>query len=126
VRVIEYTLDDPGRPVQSAPYRLITTILDHKAAPATELAALYNQRWEIETALDELKTHQRGPAEVLRSRSPDGVEQEVWAHLLVHHAIRQLMHIAAEGVDMDPDRLSFTRTLRLARRQVIAQAAFSP
>ncbi|WP_028808859.1 transposase, partial [Streptomyces canus] len=126
VRVIEYTLDDPGRPVQSAPYRLITTILDHKAAPATELAALYNQRWEIETALDELKTHQRGPAEVLRSRSPDGVEQEVRAHLLVHHAIRQLMHIAAEGVDMDPDRLSFTRTLRLARRQVIAQAAFSP
>ncbi|MGW7673777.1 IS4 family transposase [Streptomyces sp. NPDC054775] len=126
VRVIEYTLDDPGRPVQPAPYRLITTILDHEAAPATELAALYHQRWEIETALDELKTHQRGPAEVLRSRSPDGVEQEVWAHLLVHHAIRQLMHIAAEGVDMDPDRLSFTRTLRLARRQVTAQAAFSP
>ncbi|MEV7395477.1 MULTISPECIES: IS4 family transposase [unclassified Streptomyces] len=126
VRVIEYTLDDPGRPVQSAPYRLITTILDHEAAPATELAALYNQRWEIETALDELKTHQRGPAEVLRSRSPDGVEQEVWAHLLVHHAIRQLMHIAAGDVDTDPDRLSFTRTLRLARRQVTAQAAFSP
>ncbi|WP_327416318.1 IS4 family transposase [Streptomyces sp. NBC_01233] len=126
VRVIEYTLDDPGRPQHDAPYRLITTILDHEAAPAAELAALYNERWEIETTLDELKTHQRGPAQVLRSRSPDGVEQEVWAHLLVHHAIRQLMHTAARDTDTDTDRLSFTRTLRLARRQVTAQAAFSP
>ncbi|MFJ9448684.1 IS4 family transposase, partial [Kitasatospora sp. NPDC101235] len=126
VRVIEYTLDDPGRPKHPAPYRLITTILDHEAAPAAELAALYNQRWEIETALDELKTHQRGPAQVLRSRSPEGVEQEVWGHLLVHHAIRQLMHAAAQEIDTDPDRLSFTRSLRLARRQVTAQAAFSP
>ncbi|MFE5828537.1 IS4 family transposase [Streptomyces erythrochromogenes] len=126
VRVIEYTLDDPGRPQHDAPYRLITTILDHEAAPAAELAALYNERWEIETTLDELKTHQRGPAQVLRSRSPDGVEQEVWGHLLVHHAIRQLMHTAAQDTDTDTDRLSFTRTLRLARRQVTAQAAFSP
>ncbi|GAA1501868.1 IS4 family transposase [Kitasatospora kazusensis] len=126
VRVIEYTLDDPGRPQHTSPYRLITTILDHESAPATELAARYNERWEIETALDELKTHQRGPAQVLRSRSPEGVEQEVWGHLLVHHAIRQLMHTAAEDIGTDPDRLSFTRTLRLARRQVAAQAAFSP
>ncbi|WP_030059330.1 MULTISPECIES: IS4 family transposase [Streptomyces] len=126
VRVIEYTLDDPGRPAQSAPYRLITSILDHEAAPATELAALYNERWEIETALDELKTHQRGPAQVLRSRSPEGVEQEIWGHLLVHHAIRSLMHDSAGRAGIDTDRLSFTRTLRLARRQVAAQAAFSP
>ncbi|MDH6130609.1 IS4 family transposase [Kitasatospora sp. GP82] len=126
VRVIEYTLDDPGRPQHTAPYRLITTILDHESAPAMELAARYNERWEIETALDELKTHQRGPAQVLRSRSPEGVEQEVWGHLLVHHAIRSLMHTAAQDIGEDPDRLSFTRTLRLARRQVAAQAAFSP
>lgn len=126
VRVIEYTLDDPGRPQHPAPYRLITTVLDHEAAPAKELAALYNERWEIETALDELKTHQRGPAQVLRSRSPDGVEQEVWGHLLVHHAIRQLMHDSADQAGVDTDRLSFTRTLRLARRHVTAQAAFSP
>jgi hypothetical protein len=126
VRVLEYTLDDPGRPEQTAPYRLITTILDHRKAPARELAALYCQRWEIETALDELKTHQRGPAQVLRSRSPDGVEQEVWGHLLVHYAIRSLMHTAATEQRLDTDRLSFTRTLRLARRQVSAQAGFSP
>ncbi|HEX6340861.1 IS4 family transposase [Umezawaea sp.] len=126
VRVVEYTLDDPARPTHDAPYRLITTILDHRKAPARELAALYCQRWEIETALDELKTHQRGPGQVLRSRSPDGVEQEVWAHLLVHHAIRSLMHTAATDAGLDPDRLSFIRTLRLARRQTTAQAAFSP
>ncbi|MFF5027886.1 IS4 family transposase [Streptomyces collinus] len=126
VRVIEYTLDDPGRPEQDVPYRLITTILDPEAAPATELAALYHQRWEFENTLDELKTHQRGPTQVLRSRSPEGVEQEVWAHLLVHHAIRTLMHDAAEQAGLDPDRLSFTRSIRLARRQVTAQAAFSP
>ncbi|MDO0930042.1 IS4 family transposase [Streptomyces sp. TG1A-8] len=126
VRVIEYTLEDPGRPGQDVPYRLITTVLDPDAAPATELAALYHQRWEFENALDELKTHQRGPTQVLRSRSPQGVEQEVWAHMLVHHAIRTLMHDAAGQVGLDPDRLSFTRTIRLARRQVTAQAAFSP
>ncbi|MEU5100654.1 IS4 family transposase [Streptomyces sp. NPDC020996] len=126
VRVIEYTLDGPGRPEQDAPYRLITTVLDPDVAPATELAALYHQRWEFENTLDELKTHQRGPAQVLRSRSPEGVEQEVWAHLLVHHAIRTLMHDAAAQAGLDPDRLSFTRSIRLARRQVTAQAAFSP
>jgi hypothetical protein len=96
--------------------------------PATELAALYHQRWEFETALDELKTHQRGPGVVLRSRSPDMVTQELWGMLLVHHAIRRLMHQAALAVDVDPDRLSFTRSLRIVRRQVTTtgQAAFPP
>ncbi|WP_371413878.1 transposase [Streptomyces lunaelactis] len=124
MRVVEYTLQGPGFPEQDAPYRLITTILDAEAAPATDLAALYHERWEIETALDELKTHQRGPAQVLRSRSPDGVEQEIWGHLLVHYAIRSLMHDTADAARLDTDRLSFTRSIRLARRQVTAQAAF--
>ena len=110
VRVIEYTLDGTGFPEQDAPYRLITTILDPEAAPAADLAALYHQRWEIETTLDEFKTHQRGPAQVLRSRSPDGVEQEVWGHLLVHYAIRSLMHDTADAAQLDADRLSFTRS----------------
>ncbi|MRH93563.1 IS4 family transposase [Nocardia sp. SYP-A9097] len=126
VRVIEYTLHGPGFPAQDAPYRLITTILDPTAAPASDLAALYHERWEIETALDELKTHQRGPAQVLRSRSPEGVEQEIWGHLLVHYAVRTLMHETADAAEIDSDRLSFTRSIRLARRQVMAQAAFSP
>jgi hypothetical protein len=72
VRVVDYRLDDPGRPGQPEDYRLITTILDPALAPAAELPALYPQRWEHETALDELKTHQRGPGVVLRSKDPDG------------------------------------------------------
>jgi hypothetical protein len=126
VRVVDYRLDDPGRPGQPEDYRLLTTIADPERAPAAELPALYPQRWEHETTLDELKTHQRGPGVVLRSKDPDGVIQEVWAHLLVHYAIRTLMHQAALQAEVDPDRLSFTRSLHIARRQVTSQAAFSP
>lgn len=123
VRVIEYTLARSG---DATVYRLLTTLLDPGQAPAKELAALYAQRWEIETTLDEIKTHQRGPKLTLRSKYPWGVEQEIYGFLLVHHAIRQLMHQAATGQGLDPDRLSFTRSLRIVRRQVPAQAAFSP
>src|SRR5262245_37511555 len=72
VRVVDYALDDPGRPQAEPRYRLLTTILDPEAAPAAELAALYPQRWEFETALDELKTHQRGPAWCCAPRCPMG------------------------------------------------------
>jgi hypothetical protein len=126
VRVIEYTLSDPGRRTSVDRYRLVTTILDPAMAPAHELAALYTQRWEVETALGELKTTQRGPRQVLRSKSPELVAQEVWAHLLVHYALRAVMHAAALEADLDPDRLSFIRSLRVVRRQVIARPAFSP
>jgi hypothetical protein len=126
VRVIEYTLSDPGRRTNVDRYRLVTTILDPDLAPAHELAVLYTERWEIETALAELKTTQRGPRQVLRSKSPELVAQEVWAHLLVHYALRQVMHTAALEADLDPDRLSFIASLRVVRRQVIARPAFSP
>ncbi len=123
VRVIEYTL---GRGADATVYRLITSILDPQTAPAADLAALYAQRWEIETTLDEIKTHQGGPRLVLRSQHPPGVEQEIFAFLLVHHALRDLMHQAATHVGRDPDRISFIRTLRVARRHVTDQAALSP
>ena len=140
VRVLEYRLDDASRQPRSGHgshggaartgqpmvYRLVTSILDPAAAPAVELAALYHQRWEIETTLDELKIHQRGPGAVLRSKTPDGVYQEVWAHLLVHYALRALMHDTAVAHDLDPDRLSFTATLRIVRRHTITRAVFSP
>jgi hypothetical protein len=103
VRVIEYAPADPGRPQAAGEvYRLVTAILDPQAAPAAELAALYHERWEVEGALDELKSHQRGAQMVLRSKHPQGVEQEVWAHLLVHYAIRTLMHQAAAARGLDP------------------------
>jgi hypothetical protein len=121
VRAIEYTL--PGH---DEVYRLITTILDSDQAPAADLAALYAQRWEFESTLDEIKTHLGGPQLVLRSQHPDGAEQELYGFLLVHHAIRHLMHQAAIEAGQDPDRVSFIRSLRVVRRQVNDQAAFSP
>jgi hypothetical protein len=126
VRVIEYTIDDPGRPQTETIYRLICTILDPASAPAADLAALYHERWEIETALDELKTHQRGPRVVLRSKTPEGVLQEMYGYLLTHYAIRALMHEAAVISDQDPDRLSFIRSLRVVRRNVDGAKSFSP
>ncbi|MCY7287768.1 MAG: IS4 family transposase, partial [Cryobacterium sp.] len=128
VRVIEYTIEDGREP--SGPYRLLTTILDHQQAPAAELAAAYAQRWEIETAFDELKTHQRGPRAVLRSKSPDLVTQEIWGHLCCHYAIRSLMFDAAqhagEHAGRDPDRVSFVAALRISRRSIAQQGAFPP
>jgi hypothetical protein len=124
VRVIEYSL---GESVDDdTTYRLLTTMLDPKVASATELAALYKERWEFETALDELKSHQRSPRVVLRSKMPDGVLQEAYAYLCVHFAIRWLMHSVALGAGEDPDRLSFTRTLRVARRSTASHPGFSP
>lgn len=126
VRVVEYTLQHPSRGAGEPPIRLITTLLDAAGAPATELAGLYGERWEEENAFDELKTHQRGAGRVLRSKSPEMVTQEIYAHLLVYYAIRTLINGAAEPEGLDPDRVSFTRSLRVIRRQVTDQAAFSP
>ncbi len=126
VRVIEYTLTHPSRAEDEGPIRLVTTLLDPTEAPALELAALYGERWEEENAFDELKTHQRGAGRVLRSKSPEMVTQEIYAHLLVHFAIRTLVNRAVEPEELDPDRISFAASLRVVRRLVTEQAAFSP
>lgn len=122
VRVIEYQLDG----ISTETYRLVTTILDGKAAPAADLAGLYSERWEIKSAFDELKTHQRGRQAVLRSKYPETAEAEIWSHLLVHYAIRLLMANAAVEANVDPDRASFLNALRIVRRQVSGPASFSP
>lgn len=124
VRVLEYRLEG----VQGAEpiYRLLTTIVDHEAAPATELAALYHERWEIETALDELKTHLRGSRIVLRSKTPDLVRQEFYGLMMAHFAIRGLMHEAALRADEDPDRLSFLHAVRVVRRKIARFASLPP
>jgi hypothetical protein len=125
IRVIDYEIDD-GRGDPSGPYRLFTTLLDPAEAPATALAYAYAQRWEIETAFGELKTHQRGANTVLRSKSPALVEQEIWGHLCCHYAIRTLMFEAAHDADVDPDRVSFTAALRITRRSLAQARDFSP
>ena len=124
VRVIDYRLE--GVPDAEPIYRLITTILDPARAPAEELAALYQERWEIETALDELKTHLRGAQIVLRSKTPELVEQEFWGLLMAHFAIRGLMHEAALKAAEDPDRLSFLHSVRVVQRRMARYAAIPP
>ncbi|MBP2350019.1 hypothetical protein JOF29_001102 [Kribbella aluminosa] len=124
VRVIDYTIDD-GRDNPTA-YRLFTTMLDPDEVSATDLAAAYAQRWEIELTFDELKTHQRGPRTVLRSKSPDLVLQEIWGHLCCHYAIRSLMAEAATHAGHDPDRVSFVAALRITRQTLAHPGAFSP
>jgi hypothetical protein len=124
VRVIEYTL--AGVPDAEPIYRLLTTVLDHEAAPAAELAALYHERWEIETALDELKTHLRGSRIVLRSKTPDLVKQEFYGLMMAHFAVRGLIHEAALKADEDPDRLSFLHAVRVVRRKIARFASISP
>jgi hypothetical protein len=124
VRVIEYCLQGvaDAEPI----YRLVTSILDHTKTPAAELAALYHERWEIESALDELKTHLRGARIVLRSKTPDLVRQEFYGLLMAHFAIRGLMHEAALKADEDPDRLSFLHAVRVVRRKIARFAAIPP
>ena len=124
VRVIDYELDGvaDAEPV----YRLVTTILDPEKAPAKELAALYHERWEIESALDELKTHLRGSKIVLRSKTPDLVRQEFHGFMMAHFAIRGLMHEAALKAHEDPDRLSFLHAVRVVRRKLPTYNAIPP
>ena len=124
VRVIEYRLE--GIAEAEPIYRLLTSILDPQQAPAAELAALYHERWEIETALDELKTHLRGAKIVLRSKTPDLVRQEFYGLLLAHFAVRALMHEAALKAGEDPDRLSFLHAVRVVRRKLPAFHAIPP
>jgi hypothetical protein len=124
VRVIEYRLEgvEGAEPL----YRLATTILDHEKAPALELAALYHDRWEIETAFDELKTHLRGARIILRSKTPDLVRQEFYGLLMAHFAVRGLIHEAALSADEDPDRLSFLHAVRVVRRKIAVFGSIPP
>lgn len=126
VRVIEYDVPDRAGNGTGELIALITTIIDPGDARADELAGAYHDRWEEETANDQLKTHLRGPGRVLRSKLPDLAYQEIWAWLTVHYATAVLIARAAEAADIDPDRISFTRTLRLVRRTATGTAGFSP
>lgn len=114
MRVIDYQLEDPGRPTKEKTHRLVTTLLSAEEHPAEELIVLYHQRWEEELTIDELKTHQK-ERPLLRSRTPLGVLQEVEGLMLAHFTVRQLMSEAAEPVGLDPRRLSFTGTLKILR-----------
>ena len=111
VRIISYRVTDERLGELGKVYRLVTTLLNPRVAPALELVALYHERWEIELVLDEVKTHERVYRKVLRSKTPEGVRQELYGLFLAHYAVRFLMAQAAMEAGLDPDRLSFTEGL---------------
>jgi hypothetical protein len=124
LRVIEYSL--PGKPQAQPRYRLLTTLLDPRRAPALELAALYQQRWEVEAVFDELKTSLQQSRRVLRSKTPDGVHQEFYGWILAHYAVCWLMQQAAHAGRLKRQRLSFTGHVQLIRRVMPHSGAFPP
>ena len=125
VRVIEYTVTvrDARGHARTEPFRLITTLLDHEQAPAARLAALYHQRWEIENSNGELKTRLRGASFILRSGTPELTCQELLAFLTVCQALSALRAQAARTAGTDPDRISFTVTIRIARDHAASPAS---
>jgi hypothetical protein len=118
VRVIEYDVPDRDGNGHDELIVLVTTLTGWRAAPAHDLAGAYHQRWEHETGNAQLKTCLRGPGKVLRSGSPDLIEQEIWGYLLTHYAISALTCAAATHAGIDPDRVKYRRTLRIVRRAV--------
>lgn len=125
VRVIEYEIPDRAGDGKDEIIALITTITAWSDAPAPVLAAAYHERWEHETGNKQVKTFLRGPGKILRSESPDMVKQEIWGYLLTHYAVTALICTAATAAGIDPDRVKFTRTVRIIRRRA-AGPAFPP
>jgi hypothetical protein len=121
LRVIEYRL--PG---SNEWYRLVTTILDPVRAPAKDLAVLYHERWDVEGFLKQIKSVQLNHEKVFRSKSPDGVRQEFWAHLTVHYATMCVQLDAADQAKLDPDRISHKNTVRIIRSRVWRPESFPP
>ena len=121
LRVIEYTL--PG---SQEVYRLVTTILDPVRAPAAELAAVYHQRWDIEGFFKQVKSVQLNEEKIFRSKSPEGVRQEFWAHLAVHYATICVQVDAAGQALLDPDRISHKNTVRVLRSRIWRPESFPP
>ncbi len=111
VRLISYRVTDERLGELGQVYRLVTTLLNPRLAPALELIGLYHERWEIELVIDEIKTHERVQRKVLRSKTPEGVRQELYGIFLAHYAVRVLLAEAAAEAELDPDRLSFTQGL---------------
>jgi hypothetical protein len=132
VRVVEYSVaGDPQDPLGVGAAGelicLVTTLMDPQAYPLEGFPDLYHDRWQLETAIGDVETRLRGgPDVVLRSKSPDMIRQEVYGLLCVYQAVRALMSVGAEHAQLDPDRISFTRTMQAAARHFSDDAAFSP
>ena len=124
VRVIEYQLQ--GTPGAQPRYRLITSLLDPAEAPAAELAALYHQRWHIESVFDELKTHLHQRQRTLRSKTAELVYQEFYGWVLAHYAVRWLLYQGAARSGQPVLDLSFNEHIQLLKREQPRSGAFPP
>src|SRR5204863_2988925 len=111
VRILSYQITDERVGEPGKTYRLATTLLNPHQAPALRLIELYHERWEIELVIDEIKTHERAQRKVLRSKTAEGVNQELYGIFLAHYAVRVLMYEAACQAGLDPDRLSLTEAM---------------
>ena len=100
--------------------RVLTTLLDHRAHPAAEIAVLYAERWQIEIAFLHLKRTVRGPRRPLRGQSPELARQEAWALLLIHNITATAAARAAGSASLDPGLIPFTAVLGLIRSHVAA------
>jgi Insertion element 4 transposase N-terminal/Transposase DDE domain len=126
VRVISYTFTDPRIPgAGTQVYRLVTTLLDPFVYPAKELAVLYHERWHVEVVIDEVDTHLRLSARTLRSRTADGVIQELYGLLLAHVLLRTLMLRAAESQGLAPTTISLTDTIHLVDDSLVPLSVVS-
>lgn len=125
LRVIEYRLPD-DKDDKDDLYRLVTTILDPEQAPAKELAVLYHERWDVEGFFKQIKSVQLNTDRIFRSKSPDGVRQEFWAHLAVHYATTRIIVDAAQHADVDPDRISHKNAVRIIRSRIWIPESFPP
>jgi hypothetical protein len=109
IRAIHYKRKGHGRTT------LLTSLIDPEKYPAKELIELYHERWETELAYDEVKTHLLEREETLRSRTPEGVRQELWGIALAYNLVRLEMERVAAEAGVSPTRLSFTASLYLIR-----------
>lgn len=126
VRVLEFdaVIELNGKSTRSS-YTLVTSLLDYRRFPYLELSNLYRERWEFETALDEMKTHLMA-GQPLRSKTPDLVIQEIYGMALAHYVIRAVMFEAAESAKLDPDRLSFEHAKNVIKRHAPKIGVFPP
>jgi Insertion element 4 transposase N-terminal/Transposase DDE domain len=129
--LVELEIKEPGLPptwqLRAIHYKkkgfpratLLTSLLDPKTAPAKELVALYHERWELELGYDELKTHMLDRQEAIRSRTPDGVRQELWGIALAYNLIRLEMARVAKLAKVVPTRISFVGAMGLIKDEIV-------
>ena len=124
-RLVEFTVtgrDASGRSSKPSRFRVLTTLLDHDAYPARQVAACYAQRWQVELVYKSIKSTLRGAGRRLRGQTPELVEQEIWGLLAVYNAVVDQAVAAAVDLGVDPDEISFTAALWATRDHLITGA----